>query len=131
MFVRAFQRLAATIGIAAMMFSQLAVAAYACPELTGQTVNVQAAMADHQPSTMAGDCEMLDANNPNLCQQHCQIGNQTVTGATHVVSMAMPILLTVVEPLQPASALQLITLPVLREREPGPPPLIRFQVFRI
>ena len=132
MFVRAFQRVVAKIGIAAVLFTQLAVAVYACPELTGKVENTQVAMANEQPSTMTGSCEKLDAENPNLCQQHCHMGNQTATGAANVsVPMAMPMLLTVVEPLQPVSALKLTTLPVLRERETGPPPLIRFHVFRI
>ena len=134
MLTRAIRRVAAKIGIGAVLFTQLAVAAYACPELnvTRQETHVAMTHGQAQAAMPAGGEIPADMHDPNLCQQHCQIGTQSVTGAEHVsvpVAVVMP--LTVVDPPQPASALTLATLPVLRERETGPPPLIRFQFFRI
>ena len=70
----------------------------------------------------------------NLCRQHCEIGNQSLTADAYVsvpASMLMTMLVTVVEPLQSASAFTLTSLPVPRERETGPPPLVRFHFYRI
>ena len=131
MFVRAFQRVVARIGIAAVLFTQLAMAAYACPALVGADLS---SMTNEQSATMPADCEMLDSSNPNLCRQHCEIGTQSLTGDAYVsvhLAMAMATPLTIVEPLQSASSLKLTNLPVLRERETGPLPLIRFHFFRI
>ena len=133
MLTRTLQRLVAKIGIGAVLFTQLAVAAYACPELTALTENTPFAMSNVQPSAKPASCEIpADQHDPNLCQQHCQIGTQSVTGGGHVsVPVAVMMPLTVVEPPQPASAVTLATLPVFRERETGPPPLVRFHFFRI
>lgn len=129
---RTLQRLVAKIGIGAVLFAQLCVAAYACPELTALAENTPFAMSTVQPSAMPAGCEIPHSHNANLCQQHCQIGTQSVAGAEHVsIPMPATLPLTVVELLQPASALKLATLSVLRERETGPPPLVRFHFFRI
>ena len=91
-------------------------------------------MTNEQLAAMPADCEMLDTNNLNLCRQHCEIGNQSLTADAYVsvpASMLMTMLVTVVEPLQSASAFTLTSLPVPRERETGPPPLVRFHFFRI
>ncbi len=132
MSARVFRHLIAKLGIAVMLFAQLAVAVYACPGLTGQPENAPAPMASDQHVAMNGGGEELDANNPNTCQQHCQAGNQSVDRAsnTNVPPVAM-VPLTIVEVVRPASALGVTILPVLLERETAPPPSIRFSVFRI
>ena len=131
MLVRAFQRVVARFCIAVVLFTQLAVAAYACPALAEADA---VSMTSEQAAAMPADCEMHDSSNPNLCRQHCQIGNQSLTGDAYASvpgAIPMAMLLTIVEPLQSASALRLTNLPVLRQRETGPLPLIRFHFFRI
>ena len=132
MFTRAFKRLIAKIGIAAVLFAQVTVAAYACPGLADMQRGAPAAMATGQQSTTHGDCQGMDTDNPNLCRQHCNDGDQSFQGAPHVTIfplMTMP--LVIVEPLQPVSARGVISLPGLLERATAPPPIIRFRVFRI
>lgn len=125
------RRAVARIAIAAVLFTQLAVAAYACPELLGTAPGM---VANGQAAAMPAGCEMPVSHNPNLCRHHCQVGNQSLPADAYVSAdapMVIAAILTVVEPLQPAAALELANLPVLRERETGPPPLIRFHVLRI
>ena len=131
MSLRAFQRIVAKIGIVAVLFTQLAVAAYACPELAGAGASP---VTHGQTLSMPAGCEMPDSGNPSLCRPHCQVGNQSLTGDRYVsvpAAMPMTVRLTIVGPLQSASAPELTNLPVLRERETGPPPLVRFHFFRI
>jgi hypothetical protein len=63
----------ARILLAAFLFAQWAVSAYACPELTGPVSAPAAAEPMHDCDEMAG----LDAGAPNLCLAHCQFGQQT------------------------------------------------------
>jgi hypothetical protein len=131
MSTRAFHRLIAKIGIAAVLFTQLTVAAYACPALTGSDHSMPAAMADDMHAAMPG-CTKVDAGNPNLCLQHCQAGSQSVQTAPQLpIPPAATMPLTVVEPVQPVAGLGIAALSVLAERETSPPPLIRFRVLRI
>ena len=66
----------------AVLFTQLATAAYACPML-GVAVEQGAASADEEvmpcAAMMTGAAGvMLDAEQPGLCLQHCQGGSQTI-----------------------------------------------------
>ena len=131
MSTRAFQRLIAKIGVAAVLFTQLAVAAYACPALLGSDNSMPAAIANDMQTAMP-DCEELDVSNPHLCLQHCQAGSQSVQTAVQVsIPPAATMLLTIVEPVQSILSLGIIALSVFAERETSPPPLIRFGVLRI
>lgn len=64
----------AGLGVCALLFTQLLVAAYACamPAATNAEVSM---VADGKP------CHSLDTENPNLCQQHCQRASQSVDTA--------------------------------------------------
>jgi hypothetical protein len=131
MSIRALHRLIAKIGIAAVLFTQLAVAAYACPVLTGPDHNMSARMAADGHAAMPG-CEKADAGNPNLCLQHCHAGIQSVESAPQLPMPASPaMLLTLVAAAQPVASFGITALSVLAERETSPPPLIRFRVLRI
>jgi hypothetical protein len=104
---------ASMIAIAALLFAQLAVSAYACP-MTG----------------MGADTEM----NANLCERHCDYGNAALDQATSPASM--PMLVQSMVRIWPASLPQQpqAGAPALRAAWPaaGPaPPLIRFTVLRI
>lgn len=131
MFTRSLKRLIARIGIAVVLFTQLAVAAYACPTLVGVDDSAPVAVADTMDAGMPG-CEQLDTDNPNLCLQHCQAGSQSVQTTPQVsVPPVVMMPLAIIEPVQPVSSLQNAVLPVFLERETSPPRLIRFGVLRI
>ena len=132
MSIRAFHRLVAKIGIAVVLFAQLAVAAYACPALTAPDHSMAAAMADDMHAAMPGCEKEVDAGNPNLCSQHCQAGSQSAQTAPQLpIPPAATMPLTIVEPVQPVAGLGITALRALPERETSPPPLIRFRVLRI
>ena len=131
MLTRAFQRLIAKIGIAAVLFTQLAVAAYACPALMNEDESAPAAMANDQHAAMPC-CEALETGISNICLQHCQAGYQSVQSAPQVMIppvATMP--LAIIEPVQPVSGPGVTVLSALLERETSPPPLLRFRFFRI
>jgi len=130
-FSRTFHRLIAKIGIAALLFTQLAVAAYACSALAGTDDSMPAAMANDMQAAMP-DCEKVDVVTPNLCLQHCQAGSLSVQTAVQLsIPPAATMLLAVIEPVQPNPSLGITIQSALLERETSPPPLIRFGVLRI
>ena len=131
MFTLLMKRLIAKIGIAAVLFTQLAVAAYACPALMGMDDSMRVAMADTMDAGMPG-CEQVDTDNPNLCLQHCQAGSQSLQTTPQVsIPSVVMVPLAIIEPVQPVSSLQNAVLPVFLERETSPSRLIRFGVLRI
>jgi hypothetical protein len=68
--------LAALFSLVALLFTQLAVAAYACPmEGAGEVASI------------AGDCEGMgmDAAQPGLCLAYCERGDQSLDKPTVVV----------------------------------------------
>lgn len=127
MFTRTLKRLIAKIGIAAVLLTQLTVAAYACPTMTNPDELTHAAMADD--AAMSG-CTELDTSNPNICLQHCQAGSQSVQTTPQVsVPVIVMVPLAILEPVQPVCGLGVTVLSALHERETSPPPLVR--VLRI
>lgn len=65
---------AVLLAVVSVLFSQLAMAAYACPGLpTGQAM-AMAAETDHAMP----DCEQMDNAQPALCHAHVQAGDQTL-----------------------------------------------------
>ena len=131
MSLRSFHRLIAKISIAAVFFTQLAVAAYACSALSGPDNTIPAAMAHELPAAMPG-CEKLDAGNPNLCLQHCQAGSQSVQSSP---PLPVPVIALVnfvnIDHIQQVIGLGIIVLSALMERETSPPPLVLFGFLRI
>src|SRR5258706_2363965 len=133
MFSQTFKRLIAKARLAAVLFAQFAVAAYACPTLDGPAgVIAAAASAEPVHASMPG-CEISDTGNANLCLQHCQAGDQSVQTLPHVEVPAFIAISTLV-----------IFAPVLIRADPeitlfsewsghilAPPPLARFGVLRI
>jgi hypothetical protein len=124
---RAGQKTAAWLCLTAVLFLQLAVAAYACPAPTEGRAPAQAAVAmANQP------CHGLDQAPPKLCEQHCIYAAQSVDTQPH----------SAVQP--PVSSA--VSVVVWQNRQPparsraqyeiaasvaGPPPLVRFGVLRI
>ena len=131
MLTRAIKRFAACIGIAALLFSQLAVAAYACPIVmnSGEIANVLTAEDMHL--SMPG-CEESDGGNPNLCLEYSQAGSQAVQSTPQAPLPAVVMTpVAVVDLPQPAIRPGIIALSILPERETSPPPLLRFGFLRI
>ncbi|HUP29868.1 MAG TPA: hypothetical protein VM122_06820 [Usitatibacter sp.] len=113
--------LTAVFTVIALLFAQLAVAAYACPELTPQAAPAMSESASH--------CDQLDARLKNLCQKHCHGVEQSQPGpATPAAFVAVPI--AVWEPPRQA-------LPIAHPGHPAlfhaisPPLTIRNCCFRI
>jgi hypothetical protein len=128
---KALRRLVAKIGIVAMLFAQLAVAAYACAAPAGSANSMRAVMADEMSVAMP-DCDQLDAANPNLCLQYCQAGNQSVQTSPQVsVPVIAVFFLAIVEPVQPAFTPGRIASSIFMARVTSPPPWVLFGVLRI
>ncbi len=80
--------------VLALLFTQLATAAYACP-MVSAALEQGAASADAEEMPCAATMSpgvMLDADQPGLCLQHCQVGSQTVD-QTNPASVPVPALL--------------------------------------
>ena len=128
---RALRRPVAKLLIAALLFLQLAVAAYACPGFDTQSdTSLSATMADGMPPE-AG-CAMADEAQPNLCSQHCQQDRQALDQSPPA-AIAIPVLplLAVVdtEPELPCAAAE--NSREFLARATAPPHSIRFCVFRV
>jgi hypothetical protein len=113
--------------LSALLFLQLAVAAYACPMLVnegGASVHADAAM----PS-----CPGMDDQVSKLCEQHCVVDAQSVDTQPHsTVNAPVVPLMTVQAPsdLRLSSsgrAIRGASFPTAFD----PPPLVRFGVLRI
>lgn len=65
---------AVLLAIASLLFTQLAIAAYACPELASA---VQAQVAAAEMAAMPG-CDEADLEQPSLCNAHMQAADQSL-----------------------------------------------------
>ena len=94
------------------MFAQMAVAAYACPNLATGDANTVAATASAE--SMPSDCDqmagMLDPAAPNLCSAHCHSHEQS---ADHADAPVLPPALLV--------ALYWLATPTVSEAVTQPP----------
>ena len=76
---RSTKQLISRLLLATLLFAQGAVAAYACPALTG---TIHAPVTATQMAAMPAECGQMgqmgamDLDTPNLCLAHCQIGQQ-------------------------------------------------------
>ena len=108
---------AAWFAFVALLFAQLATAAYACPQMVEAPV-----------VAMAADCEHAMAPTPNLCERHCDYGNVSVDTSKNLppaVASASPSALVVTLPKDAAPRAA-----THRGQATGPP-LTRFTVLRI
>jgi len=110
---------AALIAIAALLFSQLAVSAFACPGLGDMNAAMQAMASD--------DAAQVDAN---LCMRHCDEGAKALDAAKPVAALPPALapvlrLVTIAAPRAPA-------VHVATASFAGPaPPFLRTTVLRI
>ena len=124
---RSRRKSVAWLCLSALLFLQLAVAAYACPTL----VNADAAALMHSDAAMPS-CPGMHDQVPKLCEQHCVVDAQSVDTQPHsaIIAPVLP-LMTVVIP----SDLRHTIAPAFRgDSFPtvvDPPPLVRFGVLRI
>jgi hypothetical protein len=124
---RTDQKKVAWLCLSALLFLQLSVAAYACPEPTDRGSSISAA-AD----SAVMPCQGMDQERPKLCEQHCIHDSQSVDTQPHsAVSVPLlPLLPVVVQ-----SDVQFATGPrvhgALLAVVVDPPPLVRFGVLRI
>jgi hypothetical protein len=124
---RAERKNVAWLCLTALLFLQLAVAAYACP--IRNATGMPTLAADASP---AQPCPMTDQKQPKLCEQHCVHTAQSVDTQPHstVNVPVLPFLAVVVQPnnylpTRPGISAALLVSVV------DPPPLVRFGVLRI
>ena len=111
--------------IATILFSQLAVAAYVCPQARAAGDHGAAAMAGMPCAAMMGSASALDPDQPGLCLQHCQFGStgaQPADPASAVVVTFVALLLFTLIPTVARPAGGLVWLTRVRRRDRAPPP---------
>jgi hypothetical protein len=95
-FTRSILRLIARGLIGAMLFGQLAIAAYACPTWTSDGARANQGSAVSTPSAVAQDSTIPDCDDSmgvtdpqwsNLCAEHCKAGDQS----DHARSVVVPL----------------------------------------
>ena len=133
MFSQTFKRLIAQVAVTVVLFTQLAVAAYACPTIDGPASVIAAANAEAMQAAMPG-CDMgkIDSN-PNLCLQHCQAGDQSVQTLPHLAipPLAAVPAFSILEPVLTPTGTAVALKTAWSIQVPLPPPLLRFGVLRI
>ncbi|CAN7597179.1 hypothetical protein LJR289_004333 [Pseudoduganella sp. LjRoot289] len=125
---RTTRLVAALITMFSLLFAQLAVAAYACPDLTMSSMSAKAAQ-DAMPG-----CADMDMAQPGLCQAHCASGHQSLDTppAPHVPAFVSGGLVAVVAVADRvfSTAPPPLSSPLLT-RTTAPPLAIRHCCFRI
>jgi len=118
--------IAALITLFSLLFTQLAVASYSCPQQS--TVNHASVMQD-----MPG-CTGMDAQQPSLCAAHCDAGHQSLDAAAAPqvlpfiacqLALVLPPIVSAVSGLAAPAA----SLPLTRST--APPLAIQHCCFRI
>jgi hypothetical protein len=114
--------------VLAILFAQLATAAYACPASGAAHVPCAASMAAD------GGAPRLDPAQPGLCLQHCQAPSQTLDQG-HSPSVPAPVAIPtlIVEPLAEASVEATVwsAQEIRRDRRPSTPHSVLHCCYRI
>ena len=126
------------IGLLSMviLFSQVAIAAYACPVMSGTADTELPDMAGMPCAQMMAAGVPLDAEQPTLCMQHCQFGSASQVvdhvPAVFVAVTALPPSLTVsVDEGRDANLRSWAENDRLRDRPPPLPHSIAHCCYRI
>src|SRR5258706_6935999 len=114
---RRFRASAASFAMLALLFAQLATAAYACPQL------LEKAAVAHAP-----DCDHGANPDPNLCQRHCDDGKFSLDTPKSFDTPDMAI--AFVRPLAVSAIVNVPRATRCARVATGPPPT-RFTVLRI
>ena len=127
--------MSALLALASMLFMQLAVAGYVCPNMqitrAMGAIALQAAVIDH--AEMAG-CEELESGPPAQCKAQAQIGQQSLDkqDPPRVSSfVALPLMLTIASPDRAYQTPITGREGALLTRTTAPPLLIQNCCFRI
>jgi len=115
---RSTRLFACWLALFALVFAQLATAAYACPQ----------DMERNATAAMPADCDHEMAQTPNLCERHCDYGKASVDKAK---TFTAPDLAAAPCPLFIAPAHKEAPRAVMRAAASTGPPLTRFTVLRI
>ena len=113
--------------LSALLFLQLAVAAYACPTPMDRGSSIAVAAGVESPH-----CQGMDQERSKLCEQHCVQDSQSVDTQPHsaVNAPLLPLLAVVVRSdfhFATGSSAHGASLDTVVD----PPPLVRFGVLRI
>ena len=141
---RKLSKLISQVLIGVMLLTQLAVASYACPSMSGShaAVHPDAAIAmsaaseepELRSAGLSPGCDQLDQEAVNLCLEHCRAGQQSHdTAPAPVVLAPIPTLLYSL-PLEPdgtSGSLQASPASDAGLAAPPPPHTILHCVFRI
>ncbi|GHU51917.1 hypothetical protein FACS1894200_12410 [Spirochaetia bacterium] len=102
---RMFRRFVCRLMLGVLVFGQLAIAAYACPALSGMPQSLPTMALNASAAAMPGDeagaamavspdmvatsdmaamasCDQIDDNAANLCVEHCRFGQQSADHAS-------------------------------------------------
>jgi hypothetical protein len=120
------RRNVAWLCLSALLYLQLAVAAYACPAPDSSPPAIANLASAAQP------CQGMDQGSPKLCEQHCLQSSQSVDTQPHstVNAPVLPLIAIVVPPdlhLPARSGFHRALLVKVVD----PPPLVRFGALRI
>lgn len=123
---RDWRKIVARVCLGALLFLQLAVAAYACPmNSAGATQSSGAA------TPMAQPCQGLEQEQPKLCEQHCVQASQSVDTQPHSLDAPVLQIIASVAPSKFYLPVALRSRCALLATVVDPPPLVRFGVLRI
>jgi hypothetical protein len=96
---RKLSKLISQVLIGVMLLTQLAVASYACPSMSGtqgapnpNSVSIMAMTSDAQVPKSIGPgshCDEIDRDAANLCTEHCRIGQQSADTAPAPLVLAV------------------------------------------
>jgi len=112
---RPFHRLTTTFFVVmSLLFSQLALASYACPAQTDAKA-MAAMMAAGEP------CEGMDPTQPVLCHQHAASGAQSFE-AVKLLTASQPVMAQVIELPVVLDAGEVVAQPMATTSEARPPP---------
>jgi len=112
--------------LSALLFLQLAVAAYACPTPTDRGSSISATVVVH-----VSPCQEMNQERPKLCEQHCVQDSQSVDTQPHsAVNVPLLALLAVVVQSDAHFAIG-PSIHGASSKVADPPPLVRFGVLRI
>ena len=129
---RSSRLVAAIIALISMLFMQLAVAGYVCPQPEMIGGHGSASVVEHVAEA-GSDCLGLDKEQANLCQAEATFGNQSVDNGSglSVPSFAAAVMFVVHElKAEPAYVERNVSAPLLA-RVTAPPVSIRNCCFRI
>ena len=141
---RKLSKLISQVLIGVMLLTQLAVASYACPSMSGShaavhadaPIAMSAASEEPESKSAASDrgCDQIDQDAANLCLEHCRAGQQSHdTAPAPMVLAPIPALLysLPLEPGTPSGSLQDSPASDAGLAAPPPPHAILHCVFRI